>query len=240
MSHTWRFFLIIEGLLLLFAAWQIFHQPLLSLFLLSGLCLCFLGYRTAKPKKTMQLLGALLTILALLNSSAIWLMLLFTILFIGVKGVELSGIQLFQKTNFQKKKMVIVETIEPTTHQPTKKKILWLGDERIGKEIFEWDDIIINNLAGDTIIDLGNTLLPKQDNIVMIRKGFGKLRILVPSGIGIHLQQQTVLGTARFEEQELELRNEEISLYSKEYDASQRRLKIISTTLIGDVEVIRV
>lgn len=240
MSHTWRFFLMIEGILLLFAAWQIFHQPLLIILLLSGLYFCFLGYRTTKPKKIMQLLGVLLTILALLNSSAIWLMLLFTILFIGVKGVELSGIQLFQKTNFQKKKMVIVETIEPTIHQPTKKKVMWLGDEQIGKEIFEWDDIIINNLAGDTIIDLGNTLLPKQDNIVMIRKGFGKLRILVPSGVGIHLHQQTMLGTTRFEEQELELRNEEISLYSKEYDKSQRRLKIISTTLIGDVEVIRV
>lgn len=45
-------------------------------------------------------------------------------------------------------------------------------------------------LAGDTIVDLGNTLLPKEDSIVIVRKGFGRTRILVPYGIGILLNMR--------------------------------------------------
>lgn len=116
----------------------------------------------------------------------------------------------------------------------------WIGNDRIGTQVFEWDDINVAILAGDTIVDLGNTLLPKEDSIVIVRKGFGRTRILVPYGIGILFEHATLYGKVEFDEETQVLRNETIKMYSEDYDESPRRLKVITNTLVGDVEVIRV
>ncbi|MGC3124522.1 cell wall-active antibiotics response protein LiaF, partial [Enterococcus faecalis] len=78
-------------------------------------------------------------------------------------------------------------------------------NERIGNNIYESDDINIDLISGDTIIDLGNTLLPKVDNIIIIRKGFGRTRILVPLGVAFLLEHSTFYGTVRFEEEKYQL-----------------------------------
>jgi predicted membrane protein len=120
------------------------------------------------------------------------------------------------------------------------KKQNWIGNDRIGTQVFEWDDINVAILAGDTIVDLGNTLLPKEDSVVIVRKGFGRTRILVPYGIGILFEHATLYGKVDFDEDTQVLRNETIKIYSEDYDESPRRLKIVTNTLVGDVEVIRV
>lgn len=120
------------------------------------------------------------------------------------------------------------------------KKQQWLGNERIGNHVYEWDDININVLSGDTIIDLGNTILPKKDNVVLVRKGIGRTRLLVPTGIGVQLEHTALMGTVYFEDYETKLRNETLKLYSKEYNESARHLKIITNALVGDIEVFRV
>jgi predicted membrane protein len=83
-------------------------------------------------------------------------------------------------------------------------------------------------------------LLPKEDSIVIVRKGFGRTRILVPYGIGILFEHATLYGKVDFDEDTQVLRNETIKMYSEDYDESPRRLKIVTNTLVGDVEVIRV
>lgn len=136
--------------------------------------------------------------------------------------------------------MIIVEAESPTEHQGERKKQSWFGNERIGNQVFEWDDINVDLIAGDTIVDLGNTLLPKEDSVVIIRKVFGRTRVLVPYGVGILFEHATFYGKVRFEEEEIALKNESLKMYSEDYDDSPRRLKLITNSLLGDVEVIRV
>lgn len=133
----------------------------------------------------------------------------------------------------------MVETTDPTSHNGERKQS-WIGNDRIGTQVFEWDDINVAILAGDTIVDLGNTLLPKEDSIVIVRKGFGRTRILVPYGIGILFEHATLYGKVEFDEETQVLRNETIKMYSEDYDESPRRLKSHHEYLSGDVEVIRV
>ena len=92
------------------------------------------------------------------------------------------------------------------THNNERKRQQLFGNQRIGNDVYEWDDINIAVISGDTIIDLGNTLLPKDDNIVIVRKGIGRTRILVPLGVAIRLEHATLVGNVLFEEEQFSLK----------------------------------
>lgn len=243
MKNPWRFFLVVEALLLLYALWQIFNSPPLFMLLIFGiLCLYFASRAQRRGQRTnfRLVVGCLAVFISLLNNPAVWLMLVFGVLFIGLKGVELTGIDPTKNAFWKKKQIIIVETEAPGLHPTKKERQNLFGNERIGNQVFEWDDININMISGDTIIDLGNTILPKKDNIIMVRKGFGRTRILVPVGIGIALEHSGFIGNMAFIGEQTPLRSEKITVYSEDYDTSERRIKILSSTLMGDVEVIRV
>ncbi|AYW50613.1 hypothetical protein C7H83_09145 [Tetragenococcus halophilus] len=243
MRKPGRFFFVIESLLLLLVIWQTIHNPLLLILIASGAFFIYLALRRKKKAKTSNFklfLGMILILFGVLSNPAVWLMLVFTILFIGLKGIEISGIDFSNYAFWNKKQMIMVQTQEAKNHDGKKKKQQWLGNERIGSHVYEWDDININVLSGDTIIDLGNTILPKKDNVVLVRKGIGRTRLLVPTGIGVQLEHTALMGTVYFEDYETKLRNETLKLYSKEYSESARHLKIITNALVGDIEVFRV
>ena len=134
--------------------------------------------------------------------------------------------------------MIKTTASEPKSGKKFKRP--WIGNQRFGNDTYEWNDINLSVISGDTIIDLGNTLLPKEDNVVIVRKGFGRTRILVPTGIGVMLEHSTMIGVVKFEMEHFQLKNESVKLYSNDYDSAARRLKIVTNTLFGDIEVIRV
>lgn len=243
MNKSWRFFIVVESLFALLAIWQVINNFLIAAMLGVGALLIFLSQNKQtidKPKNVKLMLGLTIIFFSLLNIPAVWFMLIFGVTFIGLTGLELSGLSL-SKSPFQlKKQMMIVETKEPMSKNGRLKKQQLFGNERLGSQIYEWDDLNLTIASGDTIIDLGNTILPKTDNFIVIRKGFGRTRILVPLGVGVHLDCNIFAGTVIFDESRIAMRNEQLTLYSPEYDTSSRRIKIISNTLIGDVEVIQV
>lgn len=243
MNKSWRFFIVIESLFALLAIWQVVNNFLIIVMLGIGALLIFLSQKKQiidKPKNVKLMLGLTIVFFSLLNVPAVWFMLIFAVTFIGLTGLELSGLSLSKSPFHLKKEIVIVETKEPASKNGRLKKQPLFGNERLGSQIYEWDDLNLTIASGDTIIDLGNTILPKTDNFIVIRKGFGRTRILVPLGVGIHLDCRVFAGTVIFDENRIAMRNEQLTLYSTEYETSSRRIKIISNTLIGDVEVIQV
>ncbi|MBL1228897.1 cell wall-active antibiotics response protein [Enterococcus sp. BWB1-3] len=244
MNNPWRSFILVEALLFVFALWQIIHNtPLLILLILGVLSVFFSARRRGHKSGLINFVlvtGIILIFISLINSPAVWLMVVFAILFIGLRGVEISGIDLTQRAPWKKKQMMIIETTNVESKNGRRFKRPWFANERIGSNVYEWDDINIDILSGDTIIDLGNTLLPKDDNVIIVRKGFGRTRVLVPLGVDILLEHSTFLGNVTFENEKYHLKNESLKVYSDSYDSNPRRLKILTNTLVGDVEVIRV
>lgn len=243
MSNPWRFFITIELLLLLLAMWQFISNPSLLIGVIIGAVLiitCLRKKERSRFQNFLLIVGLIFFLVSVMNSPAIWIMLVFAVVFIGLKGVEITGIEFGKNALWRQKQIKMVETEEPREHGGQRKRHAWFGNERLGSEIYEWDDINLDILVGDTIIDLGNTLLPKEDSIVIVRKGIGKTRILVPVGVGISLDHSTLLGHVIFEEEKQQLKNEQVKFYSADYDSSTRRLKLITNTLVGDLEVIRV
>lgn len=243
MNNPWRFFIVVESLLFIFALWQIIHNPGLAVLMVLGIL--SVVYAMKKVHRTnfnnfQLVLGIILILIGVMNSPAFWLMLVIGVLFIGLKGVEIAGVDITQRAPWRKKQMIMVETanVEPKGGRRFKRP--WFANERIGSNVYEWDDINIDIISGDTIVDLGNTLLPKDDSIIIIRKGFGRTRILVPLGVAVTLEHSTFYGSVNFEEEKYHLKNESLKIYSNDFDSNNRRLKIITNTLVGDVEVIRV
>ena len=138
---------------------------------------------------------------------------------------------------WKKKRYVSVKLEEPSDRFETQRQE-WIGVQKIGKDTFEWDDINISHLMGDTIIDLGNTILPAKENVIVIRKGFGRVRILVPYGVGVMIHHHSFAGELEFEKQSYTLSNESIQLYSKDYQRTSKRVKIYTTIVAGKIEVI--
>ena len=106
MKSPWRFFFVVEALLFLFAVWQILsNPPLLILLILGVVTIYFVSRRERKTNfnNFLMVTGGIAIFISLLNSPALWLMLIFAILFIGLKGVEITGVD-FTKNTFWRKK----------------------------------------------------------------------------------------------------------------------------------------
>src|SRR5699024_2089460 len=133
-----RFFFVVESLLLLLVVWQLIDNPLL---LAAVLCGGFLVYRSARPGKKRRLnrrrhmlfvLGGFLILQCLLYDSAVWSVMVFTVLFIGLKGVEMAGVKLSNWFLKKNKLVDMVGTTEPNSRDGQKQKQPWFGNQRIG------------------------------------------------------------------------------------------------------------
>ena len=52
------------------------------------------------------------------------------------------------------------------------------------------------------------------------------------------LSHNAFIGEAKFDGQQLELKNETITMYSERFESSHKKIIIISSVLVGEIEVI--
>ncbi|KRL60889.1 cell wall-active antibiotics response protein LiaF [Latilactobacillus fuchuensis] len=252
MPIVWRIFLIIEAIIFGTFIWQIISYPANLFFIIFGIvCLIWANKRRGNRKvgfltTLLTMIGTISILVTLFINFSLWLLLINAVVFLALNHRRVGQFnnrnlnQLFDNAPWHRKNFVPVNTKEPTAKSDQVKRHQWSGNQTIGNNIFEWDDINFAVVAGDTIIDLGSTILPKADNHIVIRKGFGKTRILVPVGTGVYLDHSAMMGSVIIENQRYNLKNESIQLYSKNYDEESRHLKIITNVVIGDLEVILV
>ncbi|SJZ71868.1 Predicted membrane protein [Pilibacter termitis] len=236
MKIPFRIFLAIEAVLGLLAVFTILHTEVLASFFVLGIGVFAISMMKKHSSKNLKILSVIFLGLMLLNNFFIWLMLGAAILYFSSTG------KLFASKKWEKydtPEFIMVETSEPTEKSGFKQRGQWFGSEKIGSEIYEWNDINFTKFAGDTIIDLGNTLLPKGESVISLRKSFGRTRILVPTGIGVSFSHNALAGNVAFEGETYSLNNETLKIFSKDYDETTRHLKIVSSVLFGEIEVIR-
>ncbi|WP_034550625.1 cell wall-active antibiotics response protein LiaF [Carnobacterium funditum] len=244
MKKKWQLFVLIEALLLVWLLYESVSNSFTLLTFIIGVVVLLRSKHKKNNSKRQNylMIGSILILIALLSTSAVWFMLICAILFFVVLGNK--SLLNFRFSNFeapwQDKDIIIVETAKSLPKNGKRFKRSWFGNERIGNAVYEWDDINLTVFMGDTIVDLGNTLLPKDESYVIIRKGFGKTRILVPTGIGIMIEHSAFKGKVFFESDIFVLSNESVKLYSEQYDENTRKIKLITTVLVGDLEVITI
>ncbi|HLU23411.1 cell wall-active antibiotics response protein LiaF [Lederbergia graminis] len=160
--------------------------------------------------------------------------------------VVIYGLNEYSKSKKQVN-TITVNTIEPgqkTTHFKKKQPFIrnfFAGNQRIVNEIYEWDDINIQCGFGDTVVDLGMTMLPKGESTVVIRGLVGNIQLLIPFDAAVIINHSTVSGKLKvFEEEETELFNSNVIYHPNQDESSIRTIKIITNIVVGNLEVRRI
>lgn len=122
-----------------------------------------------------------------------------------------------------------------------REKSQWFGNQDHSKNHYGFEDINIIRLFGNDIVDLDERVLVGRDNVIVIRKAFGRTKIVVPIDVEVSLSAASFYGRVQFLNLSFwDLRNESFSISSPGYQESHKRVKIVVNCLFGDVEVIRV
>ncbi|MGE6258582.1 cell wall-active antibiotics response protein LiaF [Heyndrickxia sporothermodurans] len=139
-------------------------------------------------------------------------------------------------------KIIKVETIEPTEQSKMNRKQPYIknkffGNQRIERNIYEWDDINIQCGLGRTVIDLSMTMLPLGESTVVIRGVAGSIQLLVPYDIEISVNHSSITGNVSIYGLEENVFNQNTIYFSENYEESSRKIKIITSLPFGDLEV---
>lgn len=193
-------------------------------------------------------LGLVLVLMTVLLTRSFWLLTLSVfVLFYSFKnqtGNELGHVSeaILHPSEEKLGDYYGIQLVQPQSQQRTILHHQSLFDQRDQsqqhKTTYEWDDINLVYLGGNTIVDLGNTVIPAGEHIVMVRKVFGRLRLIIPRDIGLGLNISLVSGQVVFENQTYPLTLENFTWRTPSYAEANRKLKLIVSSVIGDVEVI--
>lgn len=227
-----QFFVLIEALLLTMAFITIVAGDFSRLVLVSVLFLLLLYYYLGKQRGNFFLVTAsiLLFFIIMLNPYVIA-----AILFAVVYGLIVASPYMY-KENEETHLFFEEETVVK------QEKNRWLGDMHhfSSRDNCRFDDINLFRMVGKDTIHLEEVILTNHDNVVILRKGLGDTKIIVPVDVAVSLKVNSLYGELYFLGQTVrELRNESISLTTPDFDRSNKSVKVVIASLVGNVEVVR-
>ena len=123
-----------------------------------------------------------------------------------------------------------------------KEKNRWFGNLHhfSSYQTCRFDDINLFRLMGKDTIHLEHVILRNHDNVIILRKLVGTTRIIVPVDVEVSLSVNSLYGDLTFFDQpKRSLRNEQFHQETRDYLKSPKSVKILLTTMVGDVEVVR-
>lgn len=243
MNKRWLIMLLsVLGIVTIF---ELFNNPFSVIMLLIAAFALFLrSHVEEQGKKNLLFVSVASLIITLLSSRVLWLVLVvilvllvgqFSDLFRMIRQAVTDKKEASKHTEF-----VMVHFDGEETREPAKMvRNRWFGeDSETADDIYQWDDANFSKLAGNTLFDLGNTILPKEQNIVLIRKGIGNTKILVPEGVAISLDISILLGELKIGPDEMTLKNETLKWKSDNYHTQARKIKVVANVFVGEVEVV--
>ncbi|MCM3585516.1 cell wall-active antibiotics response protein LiaF [Mesobacillus maritimus] len=146
------------------------------------------------------------------------------------------------------------EVIRPTIEQPSSKpsgellieqSTLFtnkaIGHQKTPHHVYEWDDVNIITGVGDTVIDLSYTVLPKGETVIFIRNIVGNIKVYIPYDTEVSLRHTVLVGSANVLEYQKERSfNQAFAVKTPDYETAEQKVKILTSMMIGDLEVKRV
>ena len=116
-------------------------------------------------------------------------------------------------------------------------KNMLAGEMRNINEVYELDDINIQYGFGDIHLDLTHAMVPAGETVILIRGFVGNIRLYIPYDIDLSIHTSTLIGKIDILEDKKTSVNLTQKYQTKEYQSSNRKIKIVTSLLIGDIEV---
>lgn len=115
------------------------------------------------------------------------------------------------------------------------------GQQKTPDQVYEWNDINIQAGIGDTVIDLSYTVFPKEETVIFIRNVIGNIHILVPYDMEVSISHSVLAGsTTIFEFHDSKIFNKVYHMKTIDYEKSEQKVKILTSLIVGDIEVSRI
>lgn len=236
--------IILISIISILVIYEMFSSRTSMFLLLLGFLLIIIRKKFLKEYQNIILLtGVISLILAfILSRTVLILLLLFLFVFWGnhpdlFEYIYKQLTQINKDTARSEFIMVDFEQIKNQNFSISKNPWINLENER-NDSIYSWEDVNYTTLAKNTIFDLGNTILPKEQNMIVIRKAFGNTKIIIPEDIAISLDISLLLGDVIIDGKKISLKNENFKWQSDDYKIKSRKIKLITNHLFGEIEVI--
>jgi len=115
------------------------------------------------------------------------------------------------------------------------------GRRKTPEQVYEWGDINIQTGVGDTLVDLSYTVLPKGETVIFIRNIIGNVKVYIPYDVELSVNHSAIAGSTEIlDVQEGKIFNQNTQVQTPGFDQAEQRIKIITSLLVGDLEVKRV
>ena len=232
--------LVIIGIVILLLEILFFNRGLIfSLFIAGGMI--YLGRKKAGKRlgKVLFIVGIIFFVLSIVNMMTFKFLLLAILLHFFI--------QYFQTKRQPQKIVPDIVSSEPAqleetliSSEPLFSNIL-VGQQKTPLGVYEWDDVNIQTGIGDTVIDLSYTMLPKGEAVIFIRNIIGNIHILVPYETEVSIHHSGVVGSAKvFGNDRDKIFNQVFTLKTSGYETSETKVKIVSSLVVGNLEVSRI
>lgn len=227
-----QFFLLIESMIFTMAIFDVVANEASRTLLFVSALLLLIWYLASRKLNSV-----------LLISSLSLLILVFVLNPFFIIGIMLLVVYMLINffSRYEKRNQYTHIVFNDYALQVQKAKNKWFGNQDHSQDRFGFEDINIVRLFGNDVVDLDKTVLVGRDNIVVIRKTFGRTKIIVPIDVEVSLSATSIYGQAHFLGKDYwDLRNESIVVNSAGYKDAHKRVKVVSNNIFGDVEVVRV
>ncbi len=235
---SWIFLL---GIIMLFLEFTFFNRGLVFSFLIY-IGMIYFG-RKWMPKtrgKLLFWLGIVLLIITIFSMITVRFFLLAILVHFIIQYVQSRKKPTYIKPEIKEQPDVVLEKKPLIKKEPLFSNQLF-GQQKTPEYGYEWRDINIQTGIGDTIIDLSYTVLPKGETVMFIRNSIGNIRVLVPYDIEICVNHSVMVGSTEILEFEgSKVFNQNLQVQTPGFETAEQRIKIFTSSFIGDLEVKRV
>ncbi|MEK3884163.1 cell wall-active antibiotics response protein LiaF [Paenibacillus sp. PL2-23] len=118
----------------------------------------------------------------------------------------------------------------------------FIGDIHMGQEYWELKPMNISHFIGDTVLDLTKANIPPGETKITISSFIGDVKVYVPNDyeLGVKVVTSAFIGDVKVLGQRDGGLFTNISSHSPGYSESDRRIKLVVSTFIGDTRVTKV
>ncbi|EMA6342039.1 cell wall-active antibiotics response protein LiaF [Bacillus cytotoxicus] len=183
-------------------------------------------------------IGGLVFLFFLFSSAAFVLVVFACLAFIGYRLIQ--GQQKQQAVQVQIKEKGYIDEDKPIYRSEPYLKNMMVGNVRMMDHIYELEDINVQYGVCDVEMDLTTAMIPEGETVIVIRGVIGNIRLYVPYDIELSLNHSVIVGRVLLPGHEETGLNRNVTFKTEQYREAPRRIKIISSLVVGDTEVRKV
>ncbi|XZF77708.1 cell wall-active antibiotics response protein LiaF [Bacillus sp. AL-1R] len=113
----------------------------------------------------------------------------------------------------------------------------FLTNIHLKNDSFELEDVDHYFGIGDVIIDLSESFIPEGETVLVLNGIIGNITLYVPYDLEVSIQHSTLFGKINILKNKLNGFNKNCKFTSNDYKEASRKLKIVTSLAIGNIEV---